>query len=152
MKKGKAKFRPALLGLSKHGLTVFDPKTREITEKYPISDMKRWASGGRSVAFEFNTGEEFTVESIDKDNIIQLLIGYIGIIRKKNKGELLFCMLVCRTAHTRNVERKARIVRAESMSTRSVGEGDSTDASALSPRTEEYTSNVDMDIPYVPPF
>ncbi|PAV71893.1 hypothetical protein WR25_14265 [Diploscapter pachys] len=84
---GKNKLVPRLLGVNKESVMRVDEKTKQVLKEYPLEQVRRWASSGKTFNLDFGDYQEgyYSVQTPDGEKIGQLIGGYIDIILKKKR-------------------------------------------------------------------
>ncbi|CAD6186281.1 unnamed protein product [Caenorhabditis auriculariae] len=84
---GKNKLVPRLLGVNKESVMRVDEKTKEILKEWPLEQVRRWASSGKTFNLDFGDYQDgyYSVQTSDGEKIGQLIGGYIDIILKKKR-------------------------------------------------------------------
>lgn len=87
--KGKNKLVPRLLGITKESVMRVDEKTKEVVQEWPLTTVKRWAASPKSFTLDFGEYQEsyYSVQTIEGEQISQLIAGYIDIILKKKQSK-----------------------------------------------------------------
>lgn len=75
------------LGVTRDGVLIMDPLTKEITKEYPLTHLRRWAAGPNSFTLDFGDHEDdyMILLTSEGENISALLAGYIDILLKKRR-------------------------------------------------------------------
>ncbi|CAI5437479.1 unnamed protein product [Caenorhabditis angaria] len=84
---GKNKLVPRLLGVNKESVMRVDEKTKQILKEWPLEQVRRWASSGKTFNLDFGDYQDgyYSVQTSDGEKIGQLIGGYIDIILKKKR-------------------------------------------------------------------
>lgn len=84
---GKNKLVPRLLGVNKESVMRVDEKSKEILKEWPLEQVRRWASSGKTFNLDFGDYQDgyYSVQTQDGEKIGQLIGGYIDIILKKKR-------------------------------------------------------------------
>ena len=87
--KGKNKLVPRLLGVTKDSVLRLDEKTKEIVKTWPLTTVKRWAASPNSFTLDFGDYSDsyYSVQTMEGEQISQMIAGYIDIILKKKKAK-----------------------------------------------------------------
>ena len=87
--KGKNKLVPRLLGVTKDSVLRLDEKTKEIVKTWPLTTVKRWAASPNSFTLDFGDYSDsyYSVQTMEGEQISQLIAGYIDIILKRKKAK-----------------------------------------------------------------
>ncbi|KAM6293929.1 LOW QUALITY PROTEIN: talin-1-like [Aegotheles albertisi] len=87
--KGKNKLVPWLLGITKESVMRVDEKTKEVIQEWSLTNIKRWAASPKSFTLDFGDYQDgyYSVQTMEGEQIAQLIAGYIDIILKKKKSK-----------------------------------------------------------------
>uniref|UniRef100_A0A8B9VPC5 Talin 1 n=1 Tax=Anas zonorhyncha TaxID=75864 RepID=A0A8B9VPC5_9AVES len=87
--KGKNKLVPRLLGITKECVMCVDEKTKEVIQEWSLTNIKRWAASPKSFTLDFGDYQDdyYSVQTMEGEQIAQLIAGYIDIILKKKKSK-----------------------------------------------------------------
>ncbi|ESN92443.1 hypothetical protein HELRODRAFT_115799 [Helobdella robusta] len=84
--KGKNKLTPSLLGITKESVVKIDEK-KEVVKTWPLTTVKRWAASPNTFTLDFGDYADsyYCVQTMEGEQIAQLIAGYIDIIMKKKQ-------------------------------------------------------------------
>uniref|UniRef100_A0A8B9ZIJ1 Talin-1 n=1 Tax=Anas platyrhynchos TaxID=8839 RepID=A0A8B9ZIJ1_ANAPL len=87
--KGKNKLVPRLLGITKECVMCVDEKTKEVIQEWSLTNIKCWAASPKSFTLDFGDYQDdyYSVQTMEGEQIAQLIAGYIDIILKKKKSK-----------------------------------------------------------------
>lgn len=87
--KGKNKLSPTLLGISKESVVKIDNDKKEIVKSWPLTTVKRWAPSPNTFTLDFGDYADsyYCVQTLEGEQIAQLISGYIDIILKKKQAK-----------------------------------------------------------------
>lgn len=82
---GKNKLVPRLFGVTKDAVLRLDEKTKEILKVWPLTSVRRWAASPNTFTLDFGDYSDgfYCVQTIEAEQILQLIAGYIDILLKK---------------------------------------------------------------------
>ena len=90
--KGKNKLEPRLLGVTKDGVLRLDERTKEIMQRWPLEQVKRWAATQNIFTIDFGDYSQgfYSVQTPDGDKISEMVSGYIDLMNKaKENGGMI---------------------------------------------------------------
>ncbi|CAH1788698.1 unnamed protein product [Owenia fusiformis] len=87
--KGKNKLAPRLLGITKDSVVRVDEKTKEIMKTWNLTTVRRWAASPNSFTLDLGDYSDsyYSVQTVEGEQIAQLIAGYIDIIMKRKKAK-----------------------------------------------------------------
>ena len=86
---------PILLGIKYDAILRVNCETKETMEKFPLSNIKRWAKSGEVFSVEFLIGEQkktISVETWDGQKISDLLDQFVKSLLESKLSFRFFCL------------------------------------------------------------
>lgn len=84
--RGKSKLLPKLFGVSKSSCISVDPKTKKTDQTWQLEHIKKWAASNNSFILDFGEHHPmYAIQTVDGEQIAQLIAGYIEIILKNRQ-------------------------------------------------------------------
>eukprot|EP00127_Corallochytrium_limacisporum_P002206 Clim_evm100s108 gene=Clim_evmTU100s108 len=81
---GRSKLEPVLLGISRDTVMRLSKQTKEVLEKWPMGQIRRWAASPKTFTIDFGDHRPpVPFQTTEGDAISNLIGGYIDIILKK---------------------------------------------------------------------
>lgn len=86
----KKKEKKFYLGVTRECVHFLDYETKEITNTWPLTKIRRWASSANKKTFTLDFGDYedsyMNIQVEDADKVSSLIAGYIDILLKARKG------------------------------------------------------------------
>jgi len=91
-KGNQKKAKPIYLGITRSSVLFMDYETKDITNEYALTKLRRWASSPSSFTLDFgdHEGDYVVLLTQQSESISQLLAGYIDILLAKRKEPSTF--------------------------------------------------------------